>query len=305
MAAVRRGELVRRRAARVPIPVAGGTILTYSAEISRTNPTALVFLLDQSSSMLEPFAGNEEKSKAEGVADALNRLLQNLVLKCAKANGVLDFFHVGMISYGGPVASAFGGALAGGALVPISRIGDNPLRIEVRTRLVDDGAGGLLEQKYRFPVWFEAHPSGRTPMCGALRKALEYLQPFLAGHPSCYPPIVINITDGKPTDGDPREPARQLQSLASRDGPVLLFNAHLSEKQNRPIEFPSQESGLPDEFASLLFRLSSELPLKLLEAAKTDGFSVGQHARGFVFNADLVSIVRFLDVGTRVAQGVR
>jgi hypothetical protein len=47
------------------------------------------------------------------------------------------------------------------------------------------------------------------------------------------------------------------------------------------------------------------LPPKLLEAARKDGFTVGAHARGFVFNADLVAIIRFLDIGTRVAQGVR
>jgi hypothetical protein len=61
----------------------------------------LIFLLDQSSSMLEPFGSQPEKSKVAGVADALNRLLQNLVLKCAKADGIRDFFHVGLISYGG------------------------------------------------------------------------------------------------------------------------------------------------------------------------------------------------------------
>ena len=104
--------------------------MPYSAEISRTNPTALLFLLDQSSSMLEPFGGQPDKSKAEGVADALNRLLQNIVLKCAKADGIRDFFHVGMISYGGRVNSAFGGALAGMGMVPVSKIANNPLRVE-------------------------------------------------------------------------------------------------------------------------------------------------------------------------------
>src|SRR5258708_37229139 len=79
--------------------------MPFSAEISRTNPTALVFLLDQSSSMLEPFGGQPDKSKADGVSDALNRLLQNIVLKCARADGVRDFFHVGLIGYGGRGAS--------------------------------------------------------------------------------------------------------------------------------------------------------------------------------------------------------
>ena len=45
--------------------------MAYTAEISRTNPTAILFLLDQSSSMLEPIGGQPDKSKATGVADAL------------------------------------------------------------------------------------------------------------------------------------------------------------------------------------------------------------------------------------------
>jgi hypothetical protein len=277
----------------------------YTAEISRTNPTALVFLLDQSGSMLEPFGGQPEKRKADGVADALNRLLQNIVLKCAKADGIRDFFHVGLIAYGGRVASAFGGALAGKELVPVSEVAHNPLRVEARKRKVDDGAGGLIEQQFKFPVWFESRPAGRTPMCEALREAKRYLQTFLAANPACYPPIVINITDGQPTDGDPREPAKELQALSSKDGGVLVFNAHLSDKLNRPVEFPEDESGLPDDFARLLFRMSSELPPKLLEAAKADGFPVRPKSRGFVFNADLVAVIRFLDIGTRVAQTVR
>jgi hypothetical protein len=279
--------------------------LPYSAEISRTNPTALVFLLDQSSSMLEPFGSQPEKRKADGVADALNRLLQNIVLKSAKADGVRDFFYIAMIRYGGRVESAFEGPLAGSALVPISRLANNPLRLEVRTRKLDDGAGGVLEQSFKFPVWFEARPTGRTPMCAALRQAREYLRVFLGAHPNCYPPIVINITDGQPTDGDPREETKELCSLASSDGNVLLFNAHLSDKQDRPIEFPADEAGLPDQFARLLFQMSSPLPPKLLEAARADGFPTGPRSRGFVFNADLVAVIRFLDIGTRVAQGVR
>src|SRR5438477_144384 len=116
--------------------------------------------------MLEAFGAQPEKRKADGVADAINRLLQNLVLKCAKA-------------------------------------------------------------------------------------------------------------DGERNDGDPLPPAQELQGLKSRDGPVLLFNAHVSDRQNKPIEFPGDEGGLPDKFARLLFRMSSPLPPKLTAAAKADGFAVG------------------------------
>ena len=221
--------------------------MSYTASISRANPTALVFLLDQSCPMLEPFAGQPNKSKAAGVADGLNRLLQNLVLKCAKADGVRDLFHVGLLSYGGRVASAFGGALAGQGLVPVGEIAAHPLRVELRARKVSDGAGGLAEEQLKFPVWFEARPAGRTPMCAALRQAGELLQAFLARRPNCYPPIVINITDGQPSDGDPQQAASDLCALRSTDGNVLLFNAHLSDKESQPVEFPESEAGLPDE----------------------------------------------------------
>ncbi len=279
--------------------------MPYSAEITRTNPTCFVFLVDQSSSMLEPFGGQEDKKKSEGVADAINRLLQNLILKCAKSDGIRDYFYVGVIGYGGRVNSALGGGLAGQTLVPISAIANNPLRVEQRTRRVDDGAGGILEQSFKFPVWFESKATGRTPMCEAFQLAKQYLEVFLGRFSSCYPPLVINVTDGMATDGDPLPAAKTVRELASQDGNVLLFNTHVSKSKVLPIEFPAAEDGLPDNFAKLLFRMSSKLPTRLFEAARADKFPVDAGARGFVFNADLVSVVRFLDIGTRVAQTVR
>ena len=154
--------------------------MSHAAEISRTNPTCLLFLVDQSTSMNKPFGQQPEKKKAEGVADALNRLLQNLVLKCAKGDGVHDCFHVGVIGYGGRVAWALGGNLAGQKLVPISVIANNPLKVEQRTRKVDDGAGGLVEQQFKFPIWFEPVSGGRTPMCQALTDATATLEEFIA-----------------------------------------------------------------------------------------------------------------------------
>jgi hypothetical protein len=280
--------------------------MPYVAEISRTNPTCFLFLVDQSSSMLEPFGGQPSRPKAEGVADAINRLLQNLVLKCAKSEGIRDYFYVGVIGYGGTEAvSALGGRLAGQTLVPVSAAANNPLRVEQRTRKVDDGAGGLVSQRFKFPVWLEPRGAGKTPMCAALALARQYLEDFLGRFPACYPPLVINITDGMCTDGDPLPPAHELQGLSTSDGPALLFNAHVSSRVAAPVEFPATEDGLPDNFARLLFRMSSPLPPRLLEAARAEGFAGMPGTRGFVFNADLVSVVRFLDIGTRVAQSVR
>jgi hypothetical protein len=275
--------------------------MSYTAEISRTNPSCFVFLIDQSGSMAEAFGAQPDKKKAEEVATAVNRLLQTLVLRCAKGQEVLDRFHVAVIGYGGKtVAPAWGGSLAGKALVPVSLLAANPLRVELRVKKVDDGSGGLLEQKIKFPVWFEPAANGQTPMCEAFDMAWNGLNDFVGKYPACFPPIVINLTDGRATDGDPESHARCVRDLASRDGNVLLFNVHLSARQDRPIELPAKDADLPDDFAKLLFRMSSALPPGIRESAKREGYIVSDQTRGFVFNADLVSVIRFLDIGTRI-----
>jgi hypothetical protein len=192
--------------------------------------------------------------------------------------------------------------MAGQKLVPISLLANSPLRVEERTRKMDDGAGGLVERKVKFPVWFEATACGRTPMCQALGEATKTVTEFVDKYPDCYPPLVINISDGKATDGYPELAAFPLRELKSSDGNVLLFNAHISSDASRPIEYPSLVGELPDHKARVLFRMSSHLPPKMRDAAKGEGFQVDDESRGFVFNADLVSVLRFLDIGTRLAS---
>lgn len=275
--------------------------MPYSAEISRSNPSCFVFLIDQSGSMGDTFgAGESNKRKADALADAINKQLKELTLKCAKSEGVRDYYHVAVIGYGASVSPAFGGALAGRELVPISEIADKPARLEERVRKMDDGAGGLIDQTVKFPVWFDPKADNGTPMSQAFGKAAQLVQSWLAQHPNCYPPIVINITDGESTDGDPSAAAQAVQALASTDGPALLFNLHLSSQRAAPVEFPDSEAGLADDFARLLFRLSSPLPDKMRAIAQQEGFNVGPSARGFSFNADLIAMIRFLDIGTRV-----
>jgi hypothetical protein len=274
--------------------------MSYSAEISRSNPSCFLFLIDRSGSMDDAFgAGEGQRKKSDGVADAINRLLQNLVIKCAKSEGVRDYYHVGVLGYGSSVGPAFAGELSGKELVPISEIADSPARVEERTKKVDDGAGGLVDQTVKFPIWFDAVAKGGTPMCSALETARTILARWLTDHSDCFPPIVINITDGESTDGDPSGKAHEIQELSSSDGEVLLFNVHLSSQRATPIEFPDSDAGLPDKYAKLLFSISSELPPYMREVAQSEGYPVGAGARGFVFNADIVSVIRFLDIGTR------
>ncbi|MHC4128075.1 MAG: VWA domain-containing protein [Planctomycetota bacterium] len=275
--------------------------MPYSAEISRDNPSCFLFLVDQSTSMEEEVAaGDATQQKATGVADTMNRWLQELSIKCAKSDGVRDYYHVGVIGYGKKVGPALNTASNGQPMVPISQIADNPSRLEERTKKMPDGAGGMTEQTIRFPVWFDPIADGGTPMCRAAGEAEAILQDWLTQHPDCYPPIVIHITDGEATDGDPTERIRNLTTMSSTDGNVMLFNIHLSANPNAsPISFPDSVDDLPDDYARMLFETASPLTPTMRALAKEHGFSPSESARSFVLNADMVLLVQAIDIGTR------
>jgi hypothetical protein len=275
--------------------------MSYTAEVSRQNPSCVLFLIDQSGSMSDPFGGEPGRSKASRLADAINRLLFELTIRCTKdqTEGVRNYYGIGVIGYGPQVGPALGGILARRDLAVMREVADNPARIDERRRKVEDGAGGLVEEAVRFPIWFDPVAQNGTPMCQALALARTILERWVQGHLNSFPPIVINLTDGEATDGDPRPPAAALCQLATNDGNVLLFNCHLSSHPAAPVLYPESEVGLPDQYAVQLFQMSSPLPPHIRAAALGEGYAIGPQARGFVFNADIVEVIKFLDIGTR------
>lgn len=274
--------------------------MPYTAEISRSNPSCFLFVIDQSGSMGDPFSGAGSRSKAQELADVINRLLQTLVTRCAKGEEVRDYFEVGAIGYGQAIGSVLQGPLAGHDFVPISQVAFNPVRLENRTKKVSDGAGGLVEQSFQFPVWLDPVHNGGTPMCEALRRAKAALESWAALHSNSYPPTIIHVTDGESTDGVPSSIAADIQSISTNDGPSCLFNLHLSSTTAKSVTFPSSDTELPDQFARLLFGMSTPLPVRIRQEATSEGYPASDGSRGFAFNADLVEAIRFIDIGTRV-----
>lgn len=275
--------------------------MSHEAQISRNNPTAFLFVVDQSGSMSDRMSIG--KSKAEFVSDALNRTLMNLIGRCTKSEGVRDYFEVGVIGYGGRgVDNGFSGALGVRILNPVSAIEQNPTRVEDRKKKMDDGAGGIVETSVKFPVWFEPCADGGTPMRAALTKAAEELAAWCDANPESYPPTILHVTDGESGDGDPEEIAANLGQLRTNDGSVIVMNIHVSALGSDTIKFPNSESGLPDNYAKMLFRMSSALPPHIAAFAKDKGYMVSPESRGYMFNAEAGEIVDFFDIGTRASQ---
>jgi hypothetical protein len=280
--------------------IRGWRSLSYQAEISRTSPTAIVIVMDQSASMNHRLKSGQ--SKAAFLADVLNKTLYTLITTCSKADGVRDYFHVGVVAYGGEDArNGFQGALDGNALQAVSRLAEAPLRVETRAKKIAGPNGEVAEQSVRFPIWFEPRSQGKTAMCAGLNAAIGILEQWRDAHPAAFPPTVLHVTDGHPSDGNPEPIADRLKSLATDDGACLLFNLHVDAGDGEPLIFPNDERVIQDRFGKSLFRMSSLLPPHALEAAAAKGYDVRPGARGFVFNAGIEAIADFFDIGTRPA----
>ena len=288
--------------------------MPYTAEISRANPACFLFLVDQSGSMATGMGEQKRVSKADQAADAINRIVNTLSQRCSSGMDVRDYFHIGILGYtsegwlfnrhGSEITNALPGTTLERPFLPISQVVE-VAEIEEKRVKEDYGGGEIVEVTRRMPVWLRPYIGKLTPLCGTLRSVQRPLADWIFRHPDSYPPIVIIVCDGSSTDGDPGEIAQRLKNLRTNDGNLLLFTVHLSSGEGaRPTHFPSSEQGLPSlgkcvDDSQMMFRMTSILPESSRWQAASMGFRVDEESRGFVLNADAVSLAQFLDIGTR------
>jgi hypothetical protein len=274
--------------------------MTYSRRIDRLNPALIVVLVDQSDSMAEVIDGGRI-SKAQAVADQINTLLYELILRCVKTQHEppRSYFYVSVIGYSTTgdgesiVEPALTIASSDGA-ISTTDLAASPLRIESRR----GPQGGAINA----PVWVEPVGRGGTPMCAALDQAGRLAASWVARHPAAFPPVVVNLSDGEATDGDPAVWAARLRSLATADGHLLLFNLTMSADPGTASLFPSDPEHLSSRYATKLFHMSSPLPQPMVDIARAQGIVVRPDARGFAFNADIKALALFLNVGTSIGR---
>ena len=91
-----------------------------------------------------------------------------------KTEGVRDYFEIGIIGYGSKSDTAES-LLPNSAIVPISKMAENPIRIEKTTKKITDSEGEEVETEMEFPVWFEPVANFNTLCLGAPVNYFIYL----------------------------------------------------------------------------------------------------------------------------------
>lgn len=274
----------------------------YTSRISRNNPTAFVILIDQSGSMEELTSYNgEQMPKSEAVTLIVNALLTEIINRSTREDGVRDYFDIAVYGYHGETVASLLPETKGDFMA-LGKLADNVRRnVELKKeRRLPDGSSAVsvISQK----IWIEAEACDRTPMYAALNKAFDTVRTWCAtrAHSDCYPPTIFNITDGEASDGSEKELleiARDIRSLSTNDGNVLLVNIHLgSGTEDRPVIFACDPGELPDsKYARMLYDMSSVLPENI------SGEITGKHSaecRAVGFNAAITDLVNIMNIGS-------
>ena len=293
----------------IPIPSMPKVLqskIPYTAQITRNTPTAFIFLIDQSVSMKRTTSLNgETMSLAEAVARIVNNQINELVLRCVKMGDTRHYYDIAVIGYGEKAYSGWQGELEGRDFVTPEELKNHPYtkivtRKETRTRK------GLQIKEVEQVQWVSArHDGSWTHVHKAFEKAKTLLDSWLAEHHEhdCYPPTIINVTDGV-FNGTTREnlvqQANELKAMFTNDGNILLWNIHITPDHLEQILLPvSKEEMKADKYSELLYDMSSLLPERYNRPiSDLRGDNTNERHVAMTTNTDMSTLIQLMDIGT-------
>lgn len=278
----------------------------YRARITRKNPTAFIIFIDQSGSMEEfTMFNNQQMTKAEAVALAVNMMITELINRSRKDTGYADYFEIAVFGYHGNEINSLLPSSKKIFMTPSQLVGSELSKIKInKERILPDGRSmvSVVEQK----IWVQPFSGGKTPMYEALLRCYDIVKKWCADkrHRHSYPPTIFNITDGEASDGDDRrlsDIAGCIKELSTMDGNALMMNIHISTNINTSsVLFARDKSELPDEnYARLLYDMSSVMPDIYGDSiAGLRGDSQRGIYRGISYNAGMTDLVSMMNIGS-------
>ena len=268
-----------------------------NTRVSSKKPWLLVILVDSSHSMGADW-GASRGSMSKHVTDAVNNTIYELAVDhCVSSEEVKDRIDLSVLSYGGDSPSW---------ALPTSPTPEGFSKAGGSDGWVTGYRGIYSQNGQDIPYWIEIDPNGSTPMRGAIIRASEIVKKHCELFPDSFPPTVINISDGEPTDsGDPidwDDLERECQSItacSTNNGNAIFCNVHLDPLGEEEILLYPEKPGT-SEHQRGLWMMSSEVPNDLYPLLFSEGLDeTPSNRRFYVYNADLPAFQKFLKFGTR------
>ena len=270
---------------------------------SSAAPGLLIFLVDQSGSMLHPYEGNENRTQF--ATKVINRMIDNIIQTNYNGDKPKNRCFVSVIGYNHNVNVLTSGYL--------QELDATPKRIEKVKQKISDGAGGIIEIDRNMPIWIDPiSEDGATNMTGALRSAKEIIEKWISDYPDRPAPVIINISDGYPYyEGkdvklcmqEAISVANEIKAINTIDGKIQIFNAKIGEGAKS--KFPTTRDVLTSEEAKFLFDISTEVPDAYRPAAESRGLEIPVGARGCICQCDAIELIQLIDFGSSKGLAVK
>lgn len=277
---------------------------SHNKQWSSATPGLLIFLIDQSGSMLLPFKDSSD-SRTVFATRVVNRVIDSIIQKNYNGDHAKDRCFIVAIGY-----SVGAKELCSGFL---SDLDNSPKRMETVKKKISDGAGGLVEIDKTMPIWVEPiDKDGWTDMTAAFKMAKQIIEEWVKDKPESPAPVIINVSDGIPyyNNKGTAECAQETASIAQEimdiktsDGNVLIFNAEIGEGKTQiilPNQMEEVKSG--GEGAQFLYEISSVIPDGYQAAAIKNGLELKDGSKGAVFAADAENLIKLIDFGSSKGQ---
>lgn len=260
--------------------------MAYKQLWGTPSPGHIVYLIDLSGSM---------EDKIDYTIDILNSVFRTLVGMCVSGNTVKPRLSCTVIGYNSSAKVIWD---------------DMPI-LEIAKKVQNFRKSGM-------PIFdknTEFRPQYQTWMRLAFDEARKDIEKWIAKQKTANmiipAPIVINITDGYPYEGDSKtwtqvsqetlRAAQALKDISTPDGNVRLFNIHHDPNSKGATSvFPAQRPSAPAE--QFLFDASSEMDENTLNNAAKD-FSASKGAKCMVSNEkDPGTLVKLIEFGSTQGQ---
>ena len=255
--------------------------------------------------MLLPFKDSTE-SRTVFSTRIINRVIDTIIQRNYHGDRAKDRCFIVVIGYSIGAKEICSGFL--------SDLDNSPKRMETVKKKIHDGAGGLIEIEKQMPIWVDPiEEDGWTDMTAAFKMAKEIISKWISDKPDSPAPVIINISDGVPYYNhkenaecakEAENVAKEIMSINTPDGNVLIFNAEIGQGATQiilPCSISEVKSG--GSGAEFLYEISSIIPQGYQVAAQHNGLTLRDGARGAVFAADAENLIKLIDFGSRKAQG--
>lgn len=286
----------------------------YQRGITHLNRSAVIIAIDCSLSMQDwCYLHNTRMRKMEAASLIANFALDELVVRATRGNEIRNYYDIAVLGYSGDGVEMLIGN-ENGHMTDIKSLIESMPQPTCYNIVQQDSNGKSIAAPITLHEWVKPKACGSSPMYEALIQIKSMLTDWCDNphNKDCFPPIVINISDGGCNDADYDDVldiATDIKELHTSDGSTIFVNIYLSsdgDGKNNNLIFPCDDEITDDDEESLLYNMSSHLPKELEHVI----YELCRHkckktCRCFARNASICEVLALADIGTEGCMGIK